>query len=126
MEGRKRVNTRALVKEAAESEHKESYSVLERGGHYRLGVGARLDPSGKPSFFLEVLVPLCESSSIALLRDLEMRVAFLKELEARGYSLSCEDGSCISCEAILPPARLASERRAIYSIAKRARLDDRR
>jgi len=76
MEIRKWVNTRALVKEAVESEHKESYSVLERGGHYRLGVGARLDPSGKPSFFLEVLVPLCEPSSTIRLTDLEMRLGF--------------------------------------------------
>jgi len=120
MEERKRVNTEALIKEARQSEHKESYKVLERRSRYRIGVGARLDASSQPSFFVEVLIYLCEPSSIVLLQDLETKLAFIKELEARGYSLNCEDSSCISCEAILPPARLVSEHRTICSIAKRA------
>jgi len=68
MEETKLIDVQALLEEAKSSEHKESSRVLESSHNYRIGVGARLAPSGQPSFFPEVLIHLCltppESSSL--------------------------------------------------------------
>ncbi len=113
------IDVQALQREAKNSEHKESYRVLERSRNYRIGVGARLASSGRPSFFLEVLIYLCPNSSRADISLLEKDLMFLRELQARGYSLSCQNDSCIFCETTVPPQNLATEYGTINLIAKR-------
>jgi hypothetical protein len=111
---------RDLVKEAKESGHSESYRVLERKGEYRLGVGVRIDRSRKPFFYIEVLIEICSRRSHVDLRGLRRKLRFAEELEARGYTLDCEDGYCMVCEAVVTLDKIAAESHAILSIAEKA------
>ena len=109
MNRKKTIDIQALQIDAENSEHKEAYRVLDRSSNYRIGVGARLTPSGQPSFFLEVVVQSCLESSEVDLQLLEKNLMFLKELKARGYSLNCEGDGSISCEVTVSPQNVASE-----------------
>ena len=113
------IDVQALQEKAKNSEHKESYIVLERSSNYRIGVGVRLASSGQPSFFLEAVIYLCHDASGVDLPLLEKKVMLLRELQARGYSLSCQDDSSILCETTVPPQNLVAEYRTIGSITKR-------
>jgi hypothetical protein len=105
----KTIDIQALQKDAEKSEHREAYRVLDRSNNYRIGAGARVTPSGQPSFFLEVVVQSCLESSEVDLQLLEKNLMFLKELKARGYSLNCEGDGSISCEVTVSPQNIASE-----------------
>jgi len=113
------IDIKVLKSEAETSEHGESYRVLERTRNYRIGVGARLGPSGQAFCFLEVVVHLCPSTSEVDTALLEKSLTFLKELQARGYSLSCEDDGSISCEISLTPDNLDTEYEAVKSTVMR-------
>lgn len=118
MEETRLIDVVALQDGAKKSEHKESYRVLERSSNYRIGVGARLAPSGQPSFFLEALIYLCPESGVDL-PLMEKNLMFSRELQARGYSLSCQDDGSILCETTVPPHNLATEYETIKRITKR-------
>jgi len=109
----KTIDIQALQKDAENSEHGEAYRVLNRSSNYRIGAGARLTPSGQPSFFFEVVVQSCLESSEVDLQLLEKNLVFLRKLKARGYSLNCEDDGCISCEVTVSSQNVASEYEAI-------------
>jgi len=113
------IDIKVLKSEAETSEHRESYRVLERTRNYRIGVGARLGPSGQTFYFLEVVVHLCPSASEVDTALLEKSLTFLKELQARRYSLSCEDDGSISCEIDLTPDNLDTEYEAVKSTVRR-------
>lgn len=115
---KKRITTEELLKEAKESELNESYTVLEKNSNYRVGIGARLDASGQPSFFIEVLVYLCSAPPNTELQGLERRLMFAKELQSRGYSFNCQDGN-ILCEITTSAKEMTPERRAVISLANR-------
>lgn len=115
MKEKGQIDVQLLKAEAKTSEHGESYGVLERTRNYRIGVGARLGPSGQAFYFLEVVVHLCPSASEVDTALLEKSLAFLKELQARRYSLSCEDDGSISCEIDLSPDNLDTEYEAVKS-----------
>ena len=108
-----------MLEEATKSENKESYKLVERNKGYRIGVGVELAPSGQPLFFIEIVVNLCTDSSRAVLPILERSLAFLKDLEAKGYSISCQDGNFISCQKPVKSSDLKTEYEAIRSIAPR-------
>ncbi len=109
-----------MLKEARESEHNESYAVLEKNSNYCVGAGARLDAaSGQSSFFIEVLIYLCSAPPNTEIQGLEKRVMFSKELQARGYTFNCQDGN-ILCEITITSAKeLTPELRAVASLANR-------
>lgn len=113
------IDIHLLKSEAGKSEHGESYTVLEKTRHYRIGVGARLEPSGQPSYFLEVVVYLCPSASEVDTALLEKSLAFLKDLQTRSYSLSCEDDGSVSCEINASPYNLSSEYEAVKSAIRK-------
>ncbi|MCW4046509.1 MAG: hypothetical protein NWE99_02970 [Candidatus Bathyarchaeota archaeon] len=69
----------------------------------------RLTPPNPPSFFVEVLIYLCPNLSNADLVTLEKSLTCLKKLKARNYALTCQDGNCVSCEAMMPAPKLADE-----------------
>jgi len=118
MKETKIIDVQALQDEAKNSEHKESYRALERSPNYRIGVGVRLASLGHPSFFLEVEIYLCPDSRVNI-ASLEKNLMFLRELQARGYSMTCQDDQCISCETTVSPQNLAAEYETIKSITKR-------
>ncbi len=119
MKEKGQIDTRLLESEAETSEHGESYRVLERTRNYRIGVGARVGPSGQAFYFLEVVVHLCPGASEVDTALLEKSLEFLKELQARRYSLSCEDDGSISCEIDLTPDNLDTEYEAVKSTVNR-------
>lgn len=113
MDRTKTIDIQDLQKDAENSEHGEAYRVLDKSSNYRIGAGARLTPSGQPSFFFEVVVQSCLESSEVDLQLLEKKLVFLKKLKARGYSLNCEGDGSISCEVTVSSQNVASEYEAI-------------
>lgn len=118
MKGSKPLEIKALLEEAKASGHGEAYKTLDRNPYCRFGVGARLTSSGAPSFSIEILIYLCPSFSEADLRVLEKSLTCLKELQARNYSLTCQDDNCISYETTVPERSLAVEYEAVNSLIK--------
>ena len=110
----KQIDTDALSKEAKSSEHKEAYKTLDRTEKYRIGVGARITAPETSSFFSEILIYLFPSPNKIDLASLEKSLICLKKLEVMNYSLTAQDGNCISCEKTVTSQDLATE----YSRAK--------
>jgi hypothetical protein len=108
----------ALLEEARASKHREAYKTLDRGLSYRIGVGARFESPDNYSLFIEILIYLCPASGNLDLKALGKSLACLKELEKRGYSLTCQDGECVSCEITVSTGRLAEEYFAVKSLMK--------
>ena len=104
------IDITSLRKEAEKSEHKEAFRIIKRTQRYRVGVGTRLESEeSSPKFFIEVLVHLCSSNSPVELELVERNLVLLKRLAKRGYFLTCEEGSSVSCELTVSSARLAEE-----------------
>jgi hypothetical protein len=114
----KPIDADALIKEARTSEHKEAYKLLERNHTFRIGVGARVDLSDAPSFFIEIIISLCSNSSEVDLQNLEKILLCLRALQAREYSMVYQDGNCISCERSLSAQSLPAEYEAIKSLVE--------
>ena len=102
------LNPKALLEEAKASEHGEAYLKLYKNPNFRIGVGVRLTPPSA-SFFVEILICLCPSFRNADLDALEKSLICLKQLKARNYGLTCQDGNCVSCEATVSAAKLVEE-----------------
>jgi hypothetical protein len=94
MKENEQLDAKALLEEAKASEHGEAYRTLDKNPNFRIGVGVRLTPPNKPSFFVEILIYLCPSFRNADLDVLEKSLTCLKELKARNYALTCQDGNC--------------------------------
>jgi hypothetical protein len=109
MKETKPLDAAALLEEAKASEHEEAYRTLDKNQNFRIGVGVRLTPPNPPSFFVEILIYLCPSFRNADLTVLEKSLTCLKELKAKNYTLTCQDGNCVSCEATVSSGRLAGE-----------------
>jgi hypothetical protein len=118
MKGTRTIDIQALRKRAESSAHREAYSVLDRSRNCRIGVGVRLESPDQPSFFLEVLIYLCPNLHRVNVSLLEKNVMLLKELQARGYYLVCQDDGSVSCEARVSLQDLDSECEAVRSAVK--------
>jgi hypothetical protein len=94
----KPIDTKTLMEEAKTSRDKEAYKLLEKTSSYRIGVGARTDSPNPPSFFIEVIVKLSTENSEVNLSHIEKTLRLLKALQKRGYYLTFQDDSSISCE----------------------------
>lgn len=114
MKETKPLDTEALLKKAKTSEHGEAYRALDKNPNFRIGIGVRLTPPSTPSFFVEILIYLYANLSTVDLEALEKSLTCLKELQARNYSLTGQDGNCISCETTKPAQNIAQE----YAVAK--------
>ncbi len=112
----------ALSKKAQGSVEKEAYVQLEKTSTYRIGVGARANPPTLPSFFVEVIINLSTNNRQVDLQRLENTLTCLKSLKARGYALTYEDGSCISCETMSTLQNPNEEYKAIKALMQEAHL----
>jgi hypothetical protein len=112
------LDAKALLKAAEASEHGEVYRTLDKNPNFRIGVGVRLTPPNKPSFFVEILIYLCPSFKNVDLTVLEKSLKCLKELKASNCALTCQDGNCVSCEATVSANRLAEEYGKIKAVMK--------
>jgi hypothetical protein len=108
-----------LLKEAEKSGHNEFYKLLERDESYRIGVGVELAPSGQYLIFIEIVVNLCSEPSEVNLSKLERNLLFLRDLEAKGYSMSCQEDAFIFCQKIVKPSDLNEEYATVKSMAPR-------
>jgi hypothetical protein len=115
----KTIDPTNLLEEARKSEHRESYMLLAKNKNYRVGVGAEIAASNQPSFFFEILVYLCSGTMKVDLPLLEKALILLKKLQAKGFSLSCQDSNCISCQRTVMAERLVAEYEDIESIMRR-------
>jgi hypothetical protein len=115
----KTFDTKTLIEGAKASVHMEAYKTLDRNLNFRIGIGVRLKPPDAPSFFVEILIYLCPTFSKADLSVLEKSLACLKKLQIRNYSLTCQDGNCISCEKAVPSKQLVEEYSAVKSLIKK-------
>ena len=113
-----RINVQILLETAKNSEHKESFIVLKKTQHYRIGVGVRLELPNHFSFFLEVLIYLCSDNSQVDLPLLENKLVFLKELQEQKYALSCQNDSSIFGEITVPAENLETEYETIKLLGK--------
>lgn len=118
MKGNEPLNAKVLLEEAKASEHGEAYRTLDKNPNFRIGVGVRLTPPHQPSFFVEILIYLCPSFRNADLDVLEKSLTCLKKLKARRYSLTCQDGNCVSCEATVSVANFVEEYAKIKALMK--------
>jgi hypothetical protein len=112
------LNCTALLEEAKASGHEEAYRTLERNTSYRIGAGVRQMSPNLPSFFVEVLINLCPSFSNVDLVALEKSVTCLRELKARNYVQTCQDGNYVSCEITVPASNLAEEYDKVRTLMK--------
>ena len=119
MENANKINIHSLQEEAEKSEDNEAFQVLARIKNCRVGVGTRLESDDKPSFFIEVLVSLCTSNRSVNLDHIEKKLLLLRRLEERGYILSCEEDSSVSCELIVPSKNLMAECETTVSVIKK-------
>ena len=101
------------------SEDRESYRIIERKKNYRIGAGAELEPSGQPLFFIEVIIHLFPELSNVDLALLEKDLLFLKELKARGYSITSQDDNFVTCQKSVKPEGLIAEYEVLKLIAPR-------
>ena len=118
MKENKPLDAAALLKTAKTSEQGEAYRTLDKNQNFKIGVGVRLTPPNPPSFFVEILIYLCPSFRNADLDVLEKSLTCLKDLKAENYTLTCQDGNCISCEATVTSGRLAEEYRKVKALMK--------
>ncbi len=109
MKENKPLDTKILLEEAKNAEHKEAYRTLEKNQNYRIGIGVRLTLLNTPSFFIEILLYLCPNSNNVNLKTLEKNLTCLKTLQTRNYTLTCQDDNCISCEKTTPTQNLTKE-----------------
>jgi hypothetical protein len=116
MKENKPLDTKTLLEEAKNAEHKEAYRTLEKNQHYRIGIGVRLTPPNTPSFFIEILLYLCPNSTNVNLKTLEKNLTCLKTLRTRNYTLTCQDDNCVSCEKTILTQHLTREYSTIKAL----------
>ena len=114
-----RISVASLQGEAKKSEGKEAFKVLVKMQNCRIGAGARYESAESATFFVEVLVNLCNSHHPVNLDLVEKNFVLLRQLEKRGYVLNCEEDGSISCELAVPSKNLISECKTIHSIIVR-------
>jgi hypothetical protein len=111
------IDITSLLKEANASEQKESYRMVEKTKNYRIGVGVRLSPIS-PSFFLEIILYHLPAYKNHPLSDPLQQVPFLKRLQERRYTISCQEETCTALERILPQDSLSSELTYLKTLLK--------
>lgn len=112
------IDAQALTDAAKDSEHGESYVVLQGSRDDKIAVGGRIAASDQLTFFMEIVVCLCPDPSDVDLEQMQKKIMFVKKLESRGYSLNCGEGN-ISCERTLTEDDLDEEYEAVSSIIER-------
>jgi hypothetical protein len=114
----KPIDTEKLLKEAQAAEHKEAYKLIARNEIFRVGVGARINSLEELLFFVEVNLKLSTNSNQVNLHIIEKTLEYLKMLQARGYTLTYQDGNCVSCEKTELAQNLTKESIAVTTLMK--------
>ena len=105
----KSLDPQKLIEEAKTTEHKEAYRIVEKNEIFRVGVGARANALEDPTFFVEVNLKLSPESGEVDIPRLEKMLQCLRTMQTRGYTLTYQDDTCISCEKAWDTQNLAKE-----------------
>jgi hypothetical protein len=116
MKNANKINIRSLQEEAKRSEDNEAFTVLAKIGNCRIGMGARLESSKEPTFFIEVLVSLCTGHDPMDLDIMERKLSLLRRLKQRGFVFNCEEDGCMSCELTVQSKGLIAEYKTTSSM----------
>ena len=114
------INTEALTNQAQNSKEKEAYIQLEKTKTYRIGAGARANPPSTSTLFVEVIINLSAENNEVDVRRLENALILLKQLKARGYKSTYEDGNHILCESTNNVQNPNSEYQTIRTLIQKA------
>jgi hypothetical protein len=114
-----KVDINSLREEAKKSEDKEAFTMLARTRAYRVGVGARLETSANPIFFVEIIVRPFPRNHPMNLHSLEKNLNILKHLKERGYRLTGDEDGTISCELLVQSENLVAEYKTANSIIEK-------
>jgi hypothetical protein len=101
------LDAETLLIEAKASGHGESYRAFATRKGVRASVGARVK-GNRGELFVEVLVQLCRGGSAVDLSSLEEALSLLKDLQGRGYAMTCSEGT-VMCELEVEAGELAAE-----------------
>ncbi len=112
-------DTEARTENALRSRLEEAYLLLEKNSCFRIGVGVRADSPNASIFFVEIVLSLSSENAEVYLGRLEKVLGCLKKLQTRGYTLSYEDGNCVSCEKPVqdPNAEISAAKIILESLA---------
>ena len=108
MDKERPMDARALEERAMASDTGEHFQELDKGTSFRVGVGARMSSPERPEYFIEVIVNPCPGPGVDL-TVMEKNLSVLKEFEARGYTMRCEDDGSIVCEILEHPDEIEAE-----------------
>ncbi|MFP4141953.1 MAG: hypothetical protein ACLFSM_06625 [Thermoplasmata archaeon] len=93
------IDTSELKKNASKDELKEAYQTVNKGDNYKIGAGARIiDKPENMTFFLEVVLSLCEKEHELDLKELRSKLEVLESFDSLGYKLKCENDKTVICE----------------------------
>jgi len=93
----------------------ESFLTLQSMSSHRIGVGYRTGNNDSGTYFLELVLILCNDGSKLDLAKIESQIVLLRHLkEKKGCSIKCDDGSII-CELIVSEADLWSDFQELYN-----------
>jgi hypothetical protein len=81
---------------------------LEKTKDYRIGVGVRTSAKSS-SFFLEVIIYRYSIKELSTMSDIAYQLPLLKNLQKRGYLVSCQDEICTVLEMLVPQDSLPNE-----------------
>jgi hypothetical protein len=102
----KQLDPEALMADAKASRDKEVNRILDKTKTYRIGAGARADTVDASTFLVEVTICLSTENAALNMDHLEKTLRILRTLQARGYTLTLQDGNCILCETAKTAANL--------------------
>ena len=112
------IDPRSLEDSASTSETGEYFQELEKGTTFRVGVGARVSSSERPSLFIEVIVNPCPGPDVDL-SLMDKNLSVLRELETRGYTMRCEDDGSIVCELLVNSQGMDAEHVWLTALVER-------
>jgi hypothetical protein len=103
------VDPKSLLEQAQKSDDGEAYASVAKGAGFRIGVGTRMARGRSPNLFVEVVLdPFPERPRVNSER-LADQSQIVARLEARGYTVACEDDGTIACECTVDANRAAGE-----------------
>ncbi len=124
MNTRNRIDLHSLTEQASKSAEHEAFQTLVTTQHYRIGIGATAGSNGNYKFFIEALISLCKGLNSVDLSFIQKQLLLLRQLKERGYSLSCNEDGCISCELTINQENAVNECEALGKITENCLLKE--
>ncbi len=116
MSTRNRIDLHSLTEQASKSAEHEAFQTLVTTQHCRIGIGATVSSNGNYKFFIEALISLYKGLNSVDLSFMQKQLLLLRQLKERGYTLSCDEDGCISCELTISQENAVNECEALDKI----------